>query len=322
MARPLALTGSDEEALFASSHPPSPRITYHWNVEFSRFFNFPRILSSSINLKPLPQCKTRSKGTWLSSSSSSPSLTVSLIPKPEPMLFVSMQGKTLEEHFVSNLHFSWPQVSCTTDCPTRGSRVVLASFRDCLGQIQKFALRFYTGNDSQRFMDAVKISCKMRWNRFNTPLLYYKPIYRQPPKSLTDIISIKFPGGDFGCQNTSRSEYIASNALQNRTDEESNFVNPDVDCSPEMPVLSLLCNQHLHPQQLSTADSFEAVHSALPPSFTDLLTGIDTEKDPPKAPEETDLRSQITRYLLDSSFHEMLVKVDKVIGELGGDLSL
>eukprot|EP00268_Persea_americana_P012650 TRINITY_DN15397_c1_g1_i2.p1 TRINITY_DN15397_c1_g1~~TRINITY_DN15397_c1_g1_i2.p1 ORF type:complete len:264 (-),score=42.03 TRINITY_DN15397_c1_g1_i2:213-1004(-) len=253
MARPLALTGSDEEALFASSHPPSPRITYHWNVEFSRFFNFPRILSSSINLKPLPQCKTRSKGTWLSSSSSSPSLTVSLIPKPEPMLFVSMQGKTLEEHFVSNLHFSWPQVSCTTDCPTRGSRVVLASFRDCLGQIQKFALRFYTGNDSQRFMDAVK-------------------------KSLTDIISIKFPGGDFGCQNTSRSEYIASNALQNRTDEESNFVNPDVDCSPEMPVLSLLCNQHLHPQQLSTADSFEAVHSALPPSFTDLLTGIDTEK--------------------------------------------
>ncbi|XXG73085.1 hypothetical protein AAC387_Pa07g2063 [Persea americana] len=297
MARPLALTGSDEEALFASSHPPSPRITYHWNVEFSRFFNFPRILSSSINLKPLPQCKTRSKGTWLSSSSSSPSVTVGLIPKPEPMLFVSMQGKTLEEHFVSNLHFSWPQVSCTTDCPTRGSRVVLASFRDCLGQIQKFALRFYTGNDAQRFMDAVK-------------------------KSLTDIISIKFPGGDFGCQNTSRSEYIASNALQNRTDEESNFVNPDVDFSPEMPVLSLLCNQHLHPQQLSTADSFEAVHSALPPSFTDLLTGIDTEKDPPKAPEETDLRSQITRYLLDSSFHEMLVKVDKVIGELGGDLSL
>ncbi|RWR85057.1 protein POOR HOMOLOGOUS SYNAPSIS 1 [Cinnamomum micranthum f. kanehirae] len=272
MARPLALTGSDEEALFASSYPPSPRITYHWNVEFSRFFNFPRILSSSVNLKPLPQCKTRSKGTWLSSSSSSPSVTVSLIPKPEPMLFVSMQGKTLEEHIVSNLHFSWPQ-------------------------IQKFALRFYTGNDAQRFMDAVK-------------------------KSLTDIICIKFPGGDFGCQNTSQSEYIASNALRNRTDEESNFVNPDVGCSPEMPVLSLLCNQHVHPQQPSTADSFEAVHSALPPSFTDLLTGTDTEKDPPKAPGETDLRSQITRYLLDSSFHEMLVKVDKVIGELGGDLSL
>lgn len=143
-----------------------------------------------------------------------------------------------------------------------------------------------------------------------------------------DIISIKFPGGDFGCQNTSRSEYIASNALQNRclssamisstmpstapivcakekkgkktkrkrtekvvpkalltcifficrTDEESNFVNPDVGCSPEMPVLSLLCNQHVHPQQPSTADSLEAVPSALPPSFTDLLTGIDTEK--------------------------------------------
>lgn len=63
-----------------------------------------------------------------------------------------------------------------------------------------------------------------------------------------------------------------------RTDEESNFVNPDVGCSPEMPVLSLLCNQQVHPQQPSTADSFEAVHSALPPSFTDLLTGTDTEK--------------------------------------------
>lgn len=31
-------------------------------------------------------------------------------------------------------------------------------------QIQKFALRFYTGNDSQRFMDAVKVQPSLLLN--------------------------------------------------------------------------------------------------------------------------------------------------------------
>jgi hypothetical protein len=35
-----------------------------------------------------------------------------------------------EEHYVSILNFSWPQVACVTECPVRGSRVVFVSFCD------------------------------------------------------------------------------------------------------------------------------------------------------------------------------------------------
>lgn len=65
-----------------------------------------------------------------------------------------------------------------------------------------------------------------------------------------------------------------------RTDEESNFANPDVDCSPEMPLLNFLDEQHVHTQQPSITNNVEPEHSVLPPSFTDLLTGnsIDIEK--------------------------------------------
>lgn len=35
-----------------------------------------------------------------------------------------------EEHFVSILNFSWPQVTCVTQCPISGSRVVFVSFCD------------------------------------------------------------------------------------------------------------------------------------------------------------------------------------------------
>jgi len=40
-----------------------------------------------------------------------------------------------EEHFVSILNFSWPQVTCVTQCPIRGSRVVFVSFCDKSKQV-------------------------------------------------------------------------------------------------------------------------------------------------------------------------------------------
>lgn len=92
MAGALAVRGGSSDDDLIASHSPSVTLKYRWEVAFSRFFNFPRIRSSSVDLRPLPLCKTRCKGTWVSSSSS-PSLC--LVPEPEPMLFVSMQGKIL-----------------------------------------------------------------------------------------------------------------------------------------------------------------------------------------------------------------------------------
>lgn len=52
-----------------------------------------------------------------------------------------------EEHFVSILNFSWPQVTCVTQCPIRGSRVVFVSFCDKFKQVvfvyHKNKMRFY-----------------------------------------------------------------------------------------------------------------------------------------------------------------------------------
>lgn len=40
-----------------------------------------------------------------------------------------------EEHFISKLLFSWPQVSCVSGFPARGSRVVFVSYKDCVSQV-------------------------------------------------------------------------------------------------------------------------------------------------------------------------------------------
>ncbi|XP_058091926.1 protein POOR HOMOLOGOUS SYNAPSIS 1-like isoform X2 [Magnolia sinica] len=266
-------------ALLQSENPASYGTTIsieaQWDVEYSRFFNYPRFLSShSPSLKPLPKCKTRSTGTWISSSSMA---SVHLL-SPSAILAVSIRGKIHEEHFVSNLHFSWPQVSCATNCPTRGSRVVLTSFRDSHSQ-----------------------------------------------ESVKDMFDIEFPRRGFGCESSSQSEYIASNAIHPRTDEESSFVKPDVSYHTEMPVSRVDSEQLECSQQPLLDNNFGTVFSALPPSFTELLTGCLTEhknNEPPKVPEEIDMMSQVTRCISDSSFHDFMTRVDMVIDELGGDMTI
>jgi len=43
-----------------------------------------------------------------------------------------------EEHYVSKLSFSWPQVSCDPGFPARGIRTVLVSYRDSRGEVSFF----------------------------------------------------------------------------------------------------------------------------------------------------------------------------------------
>lgn len=171
---------------------------------------------------------------------------------------------------------------------------MFASYKDCHDQIQKFVFRFSTGKEAQAFLDTVK-------------------------KNLTDTLNPNFPRSDSGCENLTPTDYSASNALPYRTDENSNFTNPDVDYHPEMPIMNFQGERHASPQQSLTISDSD-IFSALPPAFTALLA--DSEKEPPKEPEEVDLKSQISRYLLDSSFHEMVMKVEKVIADLGGGFTL
>ncbi|KAL6318636.1 hypothetical protein AAG906_000714 [Vitis piasezkii] len=151
------------ETLECTSFPTIP-IRYHWEIQYSRFFNYPCISSTSPVLRPLPTTKRiRTHGTWVSSPTASLQL-LSHHSSAELVLVVSLQEKIHEEHFISKLHFSWPQVSCVNECPVRGSRVIFASYSDCVGQIQKFAMRFSAASESQSFMDSVKATMKPERN--------------------------------------------------------------------------------------------------------------------------------------------------------------
>nr|CAD1842903.1 unnamed protein product [Ananas comosus var. bracteatus] len=245
-----------------------------------------------------------------------------------------------EEHFVSNLHFSWPQVSCVAECPVRGSRVVFFSYRDSSSQIQKFAVRFASYSIVEAFLSCVK-DC------------------------LRDVMDIALPGNDLVCENSSLSEYTASNGLHYKFDEESSFEKPIAAYPLNMRASSDNGERSQQSLQPEFDNNIETFSSGLPPSFTELLhnslTYTREEQPNPKTQtnralcvghqmdstcsniqifksprsgyandgsketssmEVGNLKSQIAKYMTDASFLEMLFKLEKVINEVGGDLSL
>ncbi|XP_021733562.1 protein POOR HOMOLOGOUS SYNAPSIS 1-like isoform X1 [Chenopodium quinoa] len=141
----------------------------YWKIQYARFFNFPITSSStptSSFLRPIyAGRKDRLKGTWVPSSSSNVSLHILLfdLSFSEPTLVVSLGESIYEEHYISKLNFTWPQGSDDSGCALRGSRVIFASYRDGMGQIQKFVLRFSSSKESQEFMESLK-SVKERRN--------------------------------------------------------------------------------------------------------------------------------------------------------------
>ncbi|THU74291.1 hypothetical protein C4D60_Mb04t31820 [Musa balbisiana] len=203
------------EGLLTNHSEPAVVTRNQWEVEFSRFFNLPRWSSGApAGLRALPKGKIRSTGTWITSSS--PALL--LLQKPTGassfVLSVNVQEYALEEHFVSSLLFSWPQVSCVSQCPVRGSRVVFMSYMDVSSQamivlvaiyqqIQKFAVRFPTCSDVEAFLAFVK-EC-----------------------------SRGMPESDFAPETSSQSEIISSNGLQYRYKSQPEQTNPIAE--PDVP---------------------------------------------------------------------------------------
>ncbi|WJX87671.1 hypothetical protein P8452_69834 [Trifolium repens] len=278
-----------------------------WEICFARFIPLPHSItssSSSSDLHPLPhRLRNRSpRGTWISSSTAAFLRFSSDLSFSDVILTVSFNAKLLEEHYVSKLHFSWPQVSCDPGFPARGIRTVVVSYRDSCGEIQKFAMRFSSIYETQSFISALKEILKDD----------------KGPEPLNI---------DFGSEISSQSEFMSTNKNPYRASEEPNFMTQADTYIPQMPIC--INNEGEGPsgtqkKETTPVQNFESILPGLPPSFATFLmdcSGINHAQ-PPTVNEENDLKSQIVRYMEDSSFQDMLVKVEKVISEIGGDMSL
>nr|ACN33459.1 unknown [Zea mays] len=177
--------------------PRTLRQGQKWEVEYARYFGTPRrdpTAAPPSGLRYIMRGVHRHQGTWIPASCPA-SLCVChpSLPSAVPVLTISIGDVVFEEHFVSILNFSWPQVTCVTQCPIRGSRVVFVSFCDKFKQIQKFAVRFPQPCDAESFLSCVECSCGS--------------------SGTMDIIPF---GSDYVCEDSSASEYIVSNGLHHR----------------------------------------------------------------------------------------------------------
>ncbi|KAL3501148.1 hypothetical protein ACH5RR_035597 [Cinchona calisaya] len=327
-------------------------ILEQWEVQYARFVNFPPLSSDSsapaTHHQPLlvPRSdrsrKIRRGGVWCSSSSSaaagSASLKLIAISSTDVVLNLSLHCKILvthfpflflnynldalrielklqlsaeysgffilqEEHRISKLHFTWPQVSCVSGFPARGARTVF---------VQKFALRFITIYEAENFIYVLK------------EILYSAPN--------------KIQGAEFNSEISSQSEFVPSIGLPYRIEEDQRHTTT-ADTSTTFraeedwrPTATADTSTHQGPASLNyevgkyfyakeSMQNCEAEEflSDFPPSFTSFLKNCcpAAEKSRASIPEEIDLKSQIARYLEDSSFQDMLIKVEKVINELG-----
>ncbi|KOM31690.1 hypothetical protein LR48_Vigan01g124500 [Vigna angularis] len=171
-----------------------------------------------------------------------------------------------------------------------------------LCQIQKFAMRFPSIYEAESFIGVLKEILKGD----------------KDPEPLNT---------DFGSEISSQSEFMSTNEHSySRGCEELSFMTPADNYIPQLPIF--VNNEVGQPsgaevKGTTPSHNFEGVLPALPPSFSSLLMDCSQNNlAQPTVSEEIELKSQIVRYMEDSSFQDMLIKVEKVISELGGDMSL
>ncbi|KAL3726459.1 hypothetical protein ACJRO7_031369 [Eucalyptus globulus] len=267
----------------------------HWEVSFSRFFALPSRPPACPVLAPFRDCDRRrlapSGGTWLSSSSTA---SLQLHSGPAAIITIFLSGKLLEEHFVSKLQFFRPQLSYMSEFPAMASRVVLVSYRDCRNEIQKFALRFSTTYETDSFANSLK-------------------------EILKDATEIELQNTHLASQISSHSEFTSYSPY--RVQEERDTISCIGIQNPEY--LSILENesqQFSSDKEIAYDRDAENGLASFPPSFTSFLTscadhGQATTQS--TIPEVVELKSQIMKYMEDSEFQEMLLRVDTVISEIG-----
>ncbi|XP_027169097.1 protein POOR HOMOLOGOUS SYNAPSIS 1-like [Coffea eugenioides] len=285
-----------------------------FQIDYSVFFNYTTTSSyqnsrsllqkeknnnnNQVDERLIPHTKKRGRskgGAWLSSSSSSTaSLFLFRYTCHSPLvLLISLAGRIQEEHFISKLHFSWPQMSCASS-----SRVVLASYKDSVGQIQKFAMRFVNSLESQSFIDSLK-------------------------ESLKEVEATGASTGNF-LLGQPENECIQMDGVHQSAAEELNPICPASDVTPlvQMSVSHDVGNA-VSRETLSPANN-RSIDGNLPSSFTAFLNDSCTEpqEEPLNVALEDDPFSHLVKNLSASTFYVMLGKLEKFIRDTGGDLAL
>ncbi|XP_021901328.1 protein POOR HOMOLOGOUS SYNAPSIS 1 [Carica papaya] len=289
MAGSLAIVASEP-----LDNPPVAVNGNQWLVDFARFFTYPSLSSTHKSLVSLHTYNSsrQKQGTWLSTSSAAASLQIIKDQfTSDAILIICFRDKILEEHYVSKLNFSWPQVSCFSGFPARGCRVVIVSYKDSASKVQKFALRFSTICESEAFINALK----------------------DDPNDMDEV--------EFGSGLSSQSEIMSSNRLRARPCEDPSILSPVCAYIPQMPPsLNHRVDQSSCSQETRHNQSSKGISHSLPPSFTSLLTNCFSQNQQAQSSrtEEVDLKSQIAKYMEDSSFQDMLLKVEEIINEMEG----
>ncbi|KAK8363396.1 hypothetical protein V6Z12_A03G159600 [Gossypium hirsutum] len=253
---------------------PVYAIKGQWQAHFARFIVYPSLPSTCPSLVPKSRRGRASSGNWIATSSPAASVQIIIdLSSSETVLSICLGGKILEEHYISKLHFSWPQIQCIPEIPARGSRAVFVSYKDCADQIQKFALQFSTHHESESFMNAVKE--EFQGDAETEPL-----------------------NPDFGSDSSPQSDFISSNGLPSRANQESSDLNPDGSYTPQMsPGLSYEIRQQSFDQDEILTNNAEGILPPLPPSFSSLLTNCcptaEKAANQPTVSQEIDLKSQI-----------------------------
>ncbi|KAL3337254.1 hypothetical protein AABB24_029756 [Solanum stoloniferum] len=299
------ITAAEQAALPSSMSIAT--VTNHWEVQYARFIvcpASPHSSHSSLISRSSIGRKYGKRGKWISSASivSLKLRTNSFDPNGGFILVVSLCDRILEEHYISRLMFSWPQVSCVSGFPARGSRAILVSYRDSVGQIQKFILRFLTIYEIENFMNVLK-------------------------GKLDNANPQPLPCAEFDSAISSQSEFNPLDGASHR-DNEGWICTASGDSTPHYIPLTLApeFSQDSHKEEMKLSSEADEILSAFPPSFTSFLTNCCPEIDKVAAQssmtKEVDLKDQIAKYLEDSSFQDMLVKIEKVIHELGDNTVL
>ncbi|GER51550.1 poor homologous synapsis 1 [Striga asiatica] len=284
-----------------------------WEVQYSRFISNSSCTRKRTHPSLSPyQNRRLTDGTWISATVASlkleyrrPSTGASCA-----VIVVVIRSQVLEEHCVTLMNFSWPQVSCVSGFPERGCRSVLVSYKDGVGQasicmilsmsfLQKFALRFSTIHDSGTFMAIVKEimeSGKIK--------LIGSPVSKSKMSSQDEVISFDGPAHRNevdqkwkAAEVNSTQVMLPSSKLDKVQDSESPEKIIDYEPANAMPVL--------------------------PPSFSQLMKNCYpavTEEKPMEL--EGDLKTQFMRYLERTSFTDLLATVEDVISVLDGDIEL
>ncbi|XP_073153235.1 protein POOR HOMOLOGOUS SYNAPSIS 1-like [Henckelia pumila] len=206
------------------------------------------------------------------------------------------------------MYFSWPQVSCVSGFPARGNRAVFVSYKDDIGQIQKFAMHFFIVFETEKFMDVLKeISAN------GSPSLLEYPGLNSEISSQAEVLPFDGPT----CRSHRDWQCVAS------AETSSQLMLPVLE--------SNAVQEQFVREAIEIREAAETIAS-FPPSFTQLLNNCNPAVDevlpvnylcaakPIKHVE--DLKTQFMRYLEGTSLQEIIATVENFINEFGYDIAL